>query len=490
MQCSWKMTTALDFENTKGVLTCNGTQYYIKGTNWFGFESNISVVHGLWQVSMASILSFCTSNGFNALRIPFSCQFALNLGTTLPNNPDGSPAISYSANPSLQGLSSAQVLDQLVLECAKLGILIMLDMHTLLAGGPITELWYDSITTQAQVLQGWTNMVDRYKGSWNVFAIDLKNEPHGSVSWGDGNAATDIAMWYKQTANAMLAINPNLLVFVEGIDHYTNPSTGATDSGCWGSNLQWVARTPIVLSNSGGPRNAKLVYSAHEYGAGVTGTNSTSAEWQQRFGFIHGTSSIVTIGEWGGNTVDYAWQQGFASWLAQKGINNNFYWCINPDSRDTGGLLQSDWVTPVTEKLAFCTTANPSPSVISVSADGSTPSFPPMGPVNPPVPPPPTSTPVSVTIIPSTSWTSNGQTIYEISVTLTNNGTQVIRDITLSMPVGTVTYNIWNAVVSGTTVTMPTWFVQNGLASGASYGFGGQFVSQTPTFAVTGITYA
>ena len=36
----------------------------------------------------------------------------------------------------------------------------------------------------------------------------------------------------------------------------------------------------------------------------------------------------------------------------QKGISFTF-WCLNPDSGDTGGILQSDWLTPDPVKMSY-----------------------------------------------------------------------------------------------------------------------------------------
>jgi endoglucanase len=32
-------------------------------------------------------------------------------------------------------------------------------------------------------------------------------------------------------------------------------------------------------------------------------------------------------------------------------MTDNFYWCLNPNSSDTGGLLMDDWVTTNEDKL-------------------------------------------------------------------------------------------------------------------------------------------
>jgi endoglucanase len=345
----------MNFQSIDGVIKCNGSRFTIKGANWFGFETNVNVVHGLWARSINNILDWCVTNTFNAIRIPFSVEFALDLASKKPINPDGTSAINYSFNADLTGKLSSEILDILISKAADRGLLIMLDMHCLYPGGKITELWYDDVMTEDKVLQAWKNMVTRYN-KWNVFAVDLKNEPHGAVTWGDGNLKTDIALFYERCSDMIQDINPNLLIFVEGIDRYKD------DWGCWGSNLDYVKDRPIKLKLQN-----KLVYSPHQYGAGVCGTDSTSTKWQSRFGFIRDMkTNAVCVGEWGGDIVDYTWQNKFATWLASKDIDN-FYWCINPNSWDTKGLLENDWKTKVGSKTKFCMTACPAPSKVTMS---------------------------------------------------------------------------------------------------------------------------
>ncbi len=45
-------------------------------------------------------------------------------------------------------------------------------------------------------------------------------------------------------------------------------------------------------------------------------------------------------------------------------MTDNFFWCINPNSGDTGGLLLADWVTPDTIKLNILNNMLPDPTNI------------------------------------------------------------------------------------------------------------------------------
>lgn len=54
----------------------------------------------------------------------------------------------------------------------------------------------------------------------------------------------------------------------------------------------------------------------------------------------------------------------FSSYLKSMGMTDNFVWCLNPNSGDTGGLLLNDWVTPDTAKLSLLANLVPNPTNI------------------------------------------------------------------------------------------------------------------------------
>lgn len=352
----------LNFTSEDGLLKCNGQRFKLKGLSWFGVESNIHVLHGLWCQKLEFLLDWCVSNNFNAIRVPFSVEFALNLdGYQLIDPNSKQPTVDFDKNPTLKGLTCGQVLDLFVKEAASRGLLIMFDMHVLYGGGSITEVWADDKNPESVLIQAWKNMLDRYN-SWNLFAVDIKNEPHGKVTWGTGDPNTDFAAWCERCGNAILDMNPDLLIFCEGIDKYVD-NNQQTQCVCWGGSLQWVANRPINLKN---PK--KLVYSPHQYGPGVSGNGcDCDDKLQSNFGFIRDMkNNAVVPGEWGGDQKDYDWERNFAHFMVKKDITDNFHWSLNPNSGDTKGLLLDDWTTSVTEKLAFCSTINPDPTTIKV----------------------------------------------------------------------------------------------------------------------------
>ncbi|KAK9811233.1 hypothetical protein WJX72_000405 [[Myrmecia] bisecta] len=364
----------MELTSTQGALYLNGQRFYLKGTSWFGFEGGDNALHGLWSVTMHSLLDFLQQNGFNALRIPVSAELSLELDRA------DTKTINFYVNPQLKGLSAGGLLDLLVAECARRGILIMLDMHHVSTSGGICELWYDDKLDEAGVICAWQALALRYKDSWNVFAADLNNEPHGCASWGTGDPATDWRLGAQRVGDAIHEVNPRLLLFVEGTAGHCVP-VQAPESAFWGEALDSAAERPVSFRLLN-----KLVYSPHVYGPDVAGQAyfkdprfpaNMPAIWTRHWAhlkLVHKMNAAIVPGEWGGRaqegSQDRVWQEAFANFLHDNGITDNFYWCLNPNSGDTGGLLKDDWVTPEQWKLDLLAYVNPRPTRLQVLPDG------------------------------------------------------------------------------------------------------------------------
>jgi len=339
----------LAFTSQSGALQVNGQPLLLKGVSWFGFETGNNVVHGLWANSMDFYLDFMANASFNAIRLPFYLGLAIN---------DASPnSINYNVNANLQGLTSLQIMDLVVKGAAQRGMLIMFDLHSFNADSYASDgLWYNSQYPEAAVIAGWSGLLRRYASQWNVIAADLKNEPF-SATWATGNNATDWNAGAARVADGIAAtVSSRFLIFVEGVAN----SPPCSDACFYGEDLMGVATAPVVLQNP-----EKLVYSPHVYGPSVYGQPYFTAPnfpanmpaiWNAHWAFIPArTGNAIVVGEWGGPTsgADGVWLDAFASFLVSTGLTDQFFWCLNPNSGDTGGLLEDDWTTPVADKLAL-----------------------------------------------------------------------------------------------------------------------------------------
>jgi endoglucanase len=335
------------------ILDANNQPVRIAGVNWFGFETNTFVVHGLQNRNYKDMLNQIKSEGYNTIRLPYSNQL-FDAGS----KPGG---IDYSKNPDLQGLQGVQLMDKIIAYASSIGLHIILDQHRPDANGQ-SALWYTNAYPESRWIADWQMLAKRYQGNAMVIGADLHNEPHLPACWGCGSQTVDWRLAAERAGNAILALNPNWLIFVEGVDCYgTGGVTSGGDSSCywWGGNLQGVKTYPVKLNVQ-----HQLVYSVHDYPASVINQpwlnvpnypNNLTGVWDKYWGYVRRDGiAPVYVGEFGTRlqTVkDKQWFSGLVSYLGKgPGGFNWTFWSWNPDSADTGGLLNDDWQTVNSQK--------------------------------------------------------------------------------------------------------------------------------------------
>lgn len=332
------------------VVDSSGQRVQIKGVNWFGFETPDHAPHGLWARRLDDMLDQMQSLGFNAVRLPF-CPATIH----------GAPTATIAAalNPDLAGLDSLQLLDTVVARLEQRGMYVLLDHHRPDCNA-ISELWYTPAYSEAQWIADLQFVADRYKGNAHFLGVDLKNEPHGAATWGTGNAATDWNTAAERAGAAVLAKAPDALVFVEGIGR-NDDCTASGAATWWGGNLGPQRCRPLALPAS------RLVLSPHVYGPDVAGQDYFNAStfpgdmpaiWDANFGALAAAGAAVIIGETGGkygqgDPKDKTFQDALVAYLERRGMFDLFYWCWNPNSGDTGGILQDDWISVRADKMAL-----------------------------------------------------------------------------------------------------------------------------------------
>jgi endoglucanase len=328
------------------IVDASEREVRITGINWFGLETGTFAPHGLWARGLEDMLDQVVALGFNTVRLPFSNQLF-----DPASRPNG---IDFQKNPSLQGLSGAQIVDVVIAEAGRRGLKVILDRHRPTADAQ-SELWYTDHVSEAKWIQDWVMLASRYYGNTTVIGADLHNEPRGPATWGDGNPRTDWRLAAARAGNAILAVNPDWLIIVEGVEHIGD------DWYWWGGNLSRAGAAPVELSDPG-----QLVYSAHDYGPGVY-----NQKWFQVLEFPYNLPDIwrahwaylaqdsiapVLVGEFGGRSVgqdrEGVWQRSLVSFLKDSGISYT-YWALNPNSGDTGGVLRDDWASPDRDKLGI-----------------------------------------------------------------------------------------------------------------------------------------
>jgi endoglucanase len=363
-----------DWLHTEGntIRDAGGNVMRLTGINWFGYETGgANGFYGLDKCGVEETLDLLASRGFNLLRIPVNAEIIKEWSNGTYVN---TSFLNTYYNPYLDGLNSLQILDYTVNYCKRTGMKIMFDMHGASRDSYQENLWYNSRITMADFIASWKWLAARYKGDDTVVAMDLKNEPHGKFSgstiakWDGSNDANNWKKAAEDVGNAILSVNPNLLIVIEGVEaypmegyDYTNCGEFTTYCNWWGSNLRGVAKYPVALSAPN-----RVVYSAHDYGPDIyvqpwfkttfTETTLYNDCWRPNWYYIVETGTApVLIGEWGGKLVNAnnkAWFTALASFLSTRNIHHTF-WSFNPNSADTGGLVLEDWRTVDETKYAI-----------------------------------------------------------------------------------------------------------------------------------------
>ena len=324
------------------ILDASGRVVGLSGLNWFGFETDIRAPHGLWQRNWQDVLDQIHALGYNIIRLPFS-NAMLAAGT----KPTG---IDYQKNPDLVNLSALEVMDRIIAGAGARGIRVILDNHrSTPGGGPESNgLWYTSSYPESRWIDDWKMLANRYKGNDTVIGMDLRNEPFNSC-WGCGDPSKDWRLAAEKAGNAILSVNPELLIIVEGTSNYNGQSTW------WGGNLMGAEDFPVRLQVAN-----RLVYSPHEYPASMyfhpwfsdpKYPHNLLAVWDKYWGYLAADTPIL-IGEFGTRLEtdkDRQWFQTLESYIQAKHLNWTF-WSLNPNSGDTGGLLLDNWLSVHQEK--------------------------------------------------------------------------------------------------------------------------------------------
>ncbi len=373
------------------IVDKNGNKVWITGANWFGFNCMERMFLDSYSSNIIADIDQVANKGINVVRMPIATDllYAWSKGE-YPASTD----TSYNT-PETAGLNSFQLFNLMISNFKRVGIKVILDVHSPDTNnqGHQYPLWYKGAITEEVFKSAWVWAANQYKNDDTIIGFDLKNEPHTNA--GFQKVKSDCAIWdnskdpnnwkraAQETALKILEVNPNLLIFVEGVELYpkdglwddatieANPWTGNNDyyGDWWGGNLRGVKDYPIQL----GAYQKQLVYSPHDYGPLVyeqdwfkgdfITANDEQAKkilydqcWKNNWAYImeNGTSPLL-VGEWGGLTegtdklleLNKKYLRCMRDYIAaNKYTLHHTFWCINNDSADTGGLLTRDAGTP------------------------------------------------------------------------------------------------------------------------------------------------
>ncbi len=378
----------------------NGNEVWLTGANWYGFNCSENVPHGLYAADCDKFLSNVADKGINIIRFPISTELIYSWMKGTPNPVQSvqagydPPYVDINRDFVLEDgktlKNSEEIFDIIMQKCKKYGIKALIDIHSPHSdnSGHNYNLWYGKETKDGTLITTdiWIDtlvyLADKYKNDDTIVAYDLKNEPHGkgqegssAAKWDDSTDENNWAYAATKCANAILDVNPNALILIEGVEQHLRSSSftwGQPDSesnppyyaGWWGGNLRGVKDYPIELGSA--ERNSQIVYSPHDYGPSVwpqswfqkdfTTQSLLDDYWYDTWAYINDQDiAPLLIGEWGGHmdgAENQKWMELLRDYMIDNHINHTF-WCLNPNSGDTGGLLSYDFMTWDEEKYGL-----------------------------------------------------------------------------------------------------------------------------------------
>lgn len=357
-----------DWLSTDGnrIVNADGKAVWLTGANWFGFNTQERVFHGLYAVKMEDLLDGAAVRGINVIRVPISTQLLIEWrdGKAAPTS-----AVNSALNPDLADKNTLEIFEAFLGAAKDRGLKVILDVHSAEADnmGHMAPMWWTNKVSAEEFYATWEWVAERYAKDDTIIGFDLKNEPHGTPSdnpraiWDGSTAANNWRHVAETLAARIQKVHPHALILVEGVE--ASPKAGktnaSTDSGdydfnWWGGNLRPAQQFPVRL-----PVADKLVYSPHDYGPLVhnqpwfqkpfTAQTLRDDVWGPNWLFLHEDNTApLLIGEWGGrlgqDERQDRWMTALRDLIVSEKLAHTF-WCLNPNSGDTGGLLLDDWTT-------------------------------------------------------------------------------------------------------------------------------------------------
>ena len=328
--------------HTRGHQIVDAANHGVRLTsvNWYGFDQKEFVVGGLDHAPLATIVSEIVALGVNSVRLPWANE-------TLEHSPVVRD-YAVKANPQFKGKRAMEIMDAVVDALAKAHIMVILDNHMSRADWCCSEkdgngLWFNAEYPESKWLADWRTIAGRYQHERWVIGADLRNELRSGAAWGGTDPKLDWHAAAERGGNAVLAVNPRLLIMVESPDYSTN--------------FAGFDKLPVRLKVAD-----QLVYSPHAYAPSdhvFSNYEELKQVYDARAGFLlHAEPAVpLWVGEFGtcqtlkcGANSD--WFKLFVRYLKENDLAWS-YWALNGtqssgegrkyDTVETFGLLSPDY---------------------------------------------------------------------------------------------------------------------------------------------------
>lgn len=324
----------------------------LTSVNWYGGSDIMFIPSGLDTQHRDRIAALIRDMGFNSVRLPYSDEMVVN--NPLINSSLLSANLDLAA--AAGGIVRAlDVFTAVVESLTDAGVMVIVNNHITQAAwccganpcdGGWSNDWFGGrwlckvSQFQAQWIANWETVMRPFAGNELVIGADLRNEVRGlwgTVYWHSWASAAEAA------SERLLALNPNWLMFIEGI-------SSAND-------LAGVRTRPVQLSVPN-----RVVYSAHVYcWSGWGGLRPFAHRSYERFALamkrnwayiLEENLAPVWVGEMGTPEVPSRGDMNYWAHLIRflRQVNTGWgYWAVNPrqpaGEPETYGLVRDDWKT-------------------------------------------------------------------------------------------------------------------------------------------------
>ncbi|PPJ55324.1 hypothetical protein CBER1_06422 [Cercospora berteroae] len=351
------------------IVDANGERVKLASINWYGASDIYFVPGGLDFRHRAEIAATIKKMGFNSVRFPYSDQMVIENPMIAPEflsaNLDlldeydlgHNNGLKRSAD-ELDGPRALDVYNACVKSMTDAGLIVIPNDHITNAHwcdgmnlcdsswkndqyGPIckikqtTESWIDH----------WKTIMQPFIFNPLVIGADLRNEPRGiwgTMSW---HSWADAA---EKASEALLTLNPDWLMFVEGVSS-ANDCSGARNRPIKLSIPDRVVYSSHVYSWSGWGHIPSVPYDKRPY-------PSFQEDMIDNWAFLlEDNIAPVWVGEFG--APHHADEQSLHYWKNLMTILRETdadwgYWALNPRKprgydNETYGLLRDDWETVI-----------------------------------------------------------------------------------------------------------------------------------------------
>jgi aryl-phospho-beta-D-glucosidase BglC (GH1 family) len=333
----------------RDVVDVNGKRFKLASVNWYGASDEQFIPGGLDIQHRSEIANAIKRMGFNSVRLPYADEMVVS-------NPL-IPSELLAANPDLVGLRALDVYEAVVNSLTEAGLAVIVNNHITQATwccgiNPCDAAWTNAYLgglcrvkqTEDQWIKNWEIVMKPYVNNSHVIGADLRNEVRGF--WG----TMKWKAWAKaaeRAGNALLAIQPDWLIVVEG-----------TSSS---NDLAGVWERPVVLDVQD-----RVVYSSHVYSWSGWGTlegryakrayASFAKSMRENWAYLLDENiAPVWVGEIGAPHLPDKGDRNYWDNLLKfmKEEDSDFaYWAINPrkphgNESESYSVLKDDWLTPI-----------------------------------------------------------------------------------------------------------------------------------------------